>query len=147
MSSAKSIRRASAPIVLAIFVVTLLTACLQPMTRDSIDTDAIAEAITATSDSIDSTAVETSIDGLTTHLYVRPVVGPEGLTSDELDAVLRVAYEETRGRVSAIEIRTVDQNEEPIDLTVAASGLGITHMDNIHSVTYSTEYLDDAYGE
>jgi hypothetical protein len=114
---------------------------------NSIDTEAIATAVTATSENIETTAVETSIDGLTTRLWVAPKITSEGLTAAELDAVLRVAYTESIGKVSTIEIRTLTPDDETIDVASAASELGIQHTEKIHSVTYSTEYLDEAYGE
>ena len=141
--------------MLAATLVVILTACLPfPFTGESndgmtnkLDTAAIAEAVTATSGTISTTTVETSLDGFNTRLYVRPVITTEGLTADELDAVLKVAYEQSRGDVSAIEVRTVDTSDEAVDLGTAATELGIHHVQNINSVTYSTVYLDEAYGE
>ena len=117
-----------------------------PMTN-SLDTSAIAGAITATSGTIESTDVETALDGATTVLFVRPTISTGGLTSDELDALLRVAYAESRGAVSTIEIRTVDASDKPVDLGPAASELGIHYLPHTNSITYSTTTLASEYGE
>lgn len=148
-------RRATATATLATALVLLLTACIPlPFTGESsdgmtnsIDTAAIAAAVTATSDSIETTVVETNLSGVNTHLWVAPQITTAGFTAAELDAVLRIAYEQSRGEVTAIEIATLDANEKTIDLTPAASELGIKHMANIDTVTYSTVYLDEAYGK
>lgn len=148
-------RRASKVVALALTALVLLTACSHlPFIGESsngmknnVDTTAIAAAITETSASIESTLVDTSLDGLTTRLYVRPVITTDGLTSSELDALLRVAFEGSRGQVSAIEVRTVDGDDEPVDIKTAASGLTIQYLDNLNSVTYSTVYLEKAYAE
>ena len=92
-------------------MILLLAACSSP--SESLDTAAIADAVTATSDSIESTSVETSRDGTTTLLYVRPTITTDGLTADELDALLEVAYTQSLGAVSTIEIRTVDASGDP----------------------------------
>ena len=136
-------------------VVLLLTACLPfpPLgessngMKNSIDTTAVAEAVTATSDAIETTIVETTIDGLTTALYVRPQISTESLTPAELEGVLRVAYELTRGEVATIQVRTVDSADEPLDLSVAAGELGIRHLTHINSVSYSTTNLETAFSE
>ena len=117
-----------------------------PMTN-SLDTSAIADAITATSATIESAEVETTRDGVTTVLFVRPTISTGGLTSDELDALLRVAYAESRGAVSTIEIRTVDASDKPVDLEPAAEELGIHFLPHTNSITYSTTTLASEYGE
>ena len=91
--------------------------------------------------------METSRDGSNTRLYVRPLINSDGLTSEELNAVLKVAYLKSVGSVQAIEVRTVDSSDEPIGLSAAASELGIHYVDNVDSVTYSTVFLEKAYGE
>lgn len=111
----------------------------------SLDTAEIADAITATSSTIESTIVETSLDGLTTRLYVVPTITSQGFSAAELDAVLRVAYESSAGEVESIEVRTVDPANKPVNVKIAAAELGIQHLDNINSVTYSTTYLKKAY--
>ena len=148
-------RRAVAAVGTAVAVLMLLSACfLIPTSGESsngmtpsLDTAAIAESITATSDSITTTDVSTSRDGFTTKLYVRPAISTPGLTSDELDALLRVAYAESLGEVSTIEIRTVDSSDDPVDLTEAATALGIHFLPHTNSISYSTENLTKAYGE
>ena len=147
-------RRVLSGVALAGATVMLLAACspfdilrLGSRAVQEVDTAAIAEAVTATSDTIDMTYVETRIDGLTTHLWVAPVLTSDGLTADELDAVLRVAFEMSRGQVEAIEVHTMNSNEDTIDVSTAASELGIQRLDNQNSVTYSTVYLEERYGQ
>lgn len=150
-------RRATAALAVAALVVASLTACFlipsfpsgessNGMTN-SLDTDAIAEAVTATSASIETTTVDTRVDGLTTLLYVRPVITTAGLTADELDALLRVAYQQSLGEVATIEVRTVDASDEPVDVKAAATELGIHYLPHTNSVTYSTTTLDTEYGQ
>lgn len=148
-------RRTVAAVGTAVAVLVMLSACFFIPTSgessngmtNSLDTAAIAESITATSESITTTDVSTSRDGLTTKLYVRPAISTPGLTADELDALLRVAYAESLGEVSTIEIRTVDSSDDPVDLSPAATELGIHFLPHTNSISYSTEILDKAYGE
>lgn len=142
--TSNTILRRGAGFILAAAVLASLAGC-QVLARDSIDTQSIAEAVTATSDSIASTLVETSTDGLTTRLWVAPIITDE-LTSAQLDALLQVAYEESKGRVSTIEISPLDANENSVDISNAASGLGIQYDGSQGSAKYSTQYLDEAYG-
>lgn len=140
----------------AVIVLLLLSACSlilptpgesgSPMTN-SLDTSAIADAVTATSGNIDSTRIETARDGTTTVLYVRPTISTAGLTADELGAVLRVAYDQSRGEVSTIEIRTVDSSDAPLDLEPAAIELGIHYLAHPNSISYSTTVLDTEFSE
>jgi hypothetical protein len=133
----------------------LLSACTAPLTlgessngmTNSLDTAAIAEAITATSDSIELTTVETSRDGLTTKLYVRPTISTGGLTSAELDGLLRVAYTQSLGQVSTIEVRAFDASDKAVDLSAPATELGIHYLPHTNSISYSTEFLAKAYAE
>ena len=82
-------RRTVGSVVLAAIVTMLLAACLPFPTlgessngmSPSIDTEAVATAVTATSSNIESTVVETSIDGLTTRLWVAPVLPVGTLTA------------------------------------------------------------------
>lgn len=147
--------RAGAAVGIAVAVLALLSACLFIPTSGessngmtpSLDTAALAEAVTATSGSITETTVSTSRDGFTTKLYVRPTISTAGLSSGELDALLRVAYAESLGEVSTIEIRTVDGADDPVDLSEAATELGIHFLPHTNSISYSTEILSKAFGE
>lgn len=121
-----------------------LSACFA-LPSNAIDTESIATEVTATTDSIESTIVETSVDGLTTLLYVRPVITTAGLTSDELDAVLRIAFTLSAGKAGTIEIRTVDVADEPVDLQPAAIELGIHYLPHTNSISYSTTVLAEEY--
>jgi hypothetical protein len=154
VSVTRSLRWAAA-LATAIMVVVGLSACfLLPSTSPgesenpltpSIDSASLADEVTATSGNIEKTEISTERDGLTYVLYVRPTITTAALTSQELDALLRVAYSESLGEVSTIEVRTVDVNDDPVDLTAAADELGIHYLANIHSITYSTESLKKSY--
>ena len=126
-------------------MILLLAACSSP--AKPLDTAALADAVTVTSGSIESTSIETGRDGTTTVLYVKPTITTEGLTADELDALLKVVYTESLGAVSTIEIRTVDANDDSVDLEPAASELGIHYLSHPNFISYSTEILKDAYGD
>ena len=150
-------RRVATAVGIAALVVGSLSACFllpslpsgessNTMTN-SLDTEAIAEAVTATSPSIETTTVDTRIDGLTTLLYVRPEITSAGFTAAELEAVLRVAYEQSLGEVATIEIRTVNAADEPVDVKTAAAELGIHYMPHTNSVTYSTTTLDTEFAQ
>jgi len=150
-----AVRRTAIGATIGAALLVLLTACLpiqlpgessNGMTS-KIDTAAIAQAVTATSASIETTIVETSIDGLTTRLWVAPQITTAGFTAEELDAALRAAYEKSLGQVSTIEIATMDAAEKTIDVTAAATALGIQHTTRVDSAVYSTAYLDEAYGK
>ncbi|MEP6482471.1 MAG: hypothetical protein ABJA94_10740 [Rhodoglobus sp.] len=149
-------RRVAIAAVVATATAVLLSACFflpspspgesDSGMSDSLDTTAISDAITATSPTITSTSIDTSLDGFTTMLHVGPTV-TSSLTAAELDAVLRIAYTQTRGKVATIEIRTVDDKQETVDVKAAAAGLGIQFLPHVNSVTYSTTTLDTAYGK
>lgn len=138
--------RLSVAVTTAIVLLMSLTACFAAR-GDSVDTDAVADAITATSESVEVTYVETSLDGLTTSLWVNPLITTDSLTSHELDSVLQVAFTMTQGVVESIEVRTEDaRTEQPVDVSAAATELGIHFVTNINSITYSTNDLSERYG-
>ena len=112
-----------------------------------VDVAKVKQMVQATSPNIVSVNVEVSLDGFNHHLWVNPTISTNSITSTELDNILQVAYESSLGKVKAIEIRVETTDEEPVDITRVATELGIMHMDNINSVTYSTVYLDKAYGK
>lgn len=137
--------RLAATLTATLVVLIGLSGCFA-LGSSPIDTELVATEVTATTNSIESTTVETSVDGLTTLLYVRPVITSAGLTRDELDAVLRVAYTLSVGKAATIEIRTVDLADEPVDLEPAAIELGIHYLPHTNSISYSTTVLAEKYG-
>jgi len=110
-----------------------------------VDTKAIEDTIPGMILSIDSVDVTVGRDGLTRYLNVRLVLSKPTLTSDELWSVIHDAYEGSEGKVETIRIRAVDANNEPLDLAPAATEVGIQHLQNINSLTYSTATLKKAY--
>lgn len=147
--------RAAAAMGTAALMLALLSACVSPFTpgessngmTSSEKTDSLAEAITATSANITTTYVETGRDGLTTNLWVNPVLSGDSLSASELDAVLKAAYSAYADEVSSIEVRAEDAAGEPVALGDAASTLGIHFLPNTNSVTFMTSDLDAAYGK
>ena len=149
-------RRMLTTLTMAIMIAAALSACaLLPQNSQesgngmsgSIDTVALGEAITATSPNIESTVIDVTLDGFNHALFVGPVITSAGLTSSELDAILRVAYTKSLGSVQSIEIRTEDVNEKAVDVKAAAIELGIHYLPLVNSVSYSTEFLKKAYDE
>lgn len=113
----------------------------------SIDKDSLSKAITAASPNIESTYIAIKLDGLGHTLYVLPALTSDALTKDELNDVLRISYTSTLGKVETVEIETEDLTGNPLDVAPAAGELSIQHNELVHSVTYSTVYLREAYGK
>ena len=113
----------------------------------SIDKETLSEAVTATSASIESTYIAVKPDGFGHTLYVLPALTSDALTKAELSDVLRISYRSTLGEVETIEVETEDVTGNPLDVAPAAEALGIQHNALVHSVTYSTVYLKEVYGE
>jgi len=120
-----------------------------PKTSDNagVDVAEVKQRVQAQSPSIVSVNVEVSLDGFNHRLWVNPIISTASITSAELGDILEAAYKSSLGKVEAIEIRVETPDDESVDIFDAASELGITHTDKIHSVTYSTQYLKKAYAQ
>lgn len=149
-------RRTLTSLVATVAIAVFLSACFLLPSRNqesgndmtgSIDTKSLGDAITGSSSSIESTYIAVKQDGMGHTLYVLPTLTSDSLTSAELSDVLRIAYNSTIGEVETIEVETEDVTGNPLDVASAARELGVQNSELVNSVTYSTVYLAEAYGE
>lgn len=149
-------RRTFTSLVATVAIAVSLSACflLPSRTQESgndmsgsIDTESLGEAITDSSPTIESTYIAVKRDGTGNTLYVLPTLTSDGLTKDELSDVLRIAFDSTVGEVETVEVETEDATGNPLDVAPAARELGIQNNELVNSVSYSTVYLAEAYGE